>query len=100
MSPGQWVRLNFHCKSQINLHILFVLCYQKFDIGTDHLISLWGGPGFFLLTLEFFFTDKGKHDFFFLSAFKTIYFFSSTIETDFFITIEHYICIGFNTSFK
>ena len=34
---------------------------------------------------------------FFLSAFKTIYFFSSTIETDFFfITVEHYICIGFN----
>ena len=65
----------------------------------DRPFDILGGAGFFLLTLEFFFTDKGKHDFFFLSAFKTI-FFSSTIETDFFFTIEHYICIGFNTSFK
>ena len=39
-----------------------------------------GGAGFFLLTLEIFFTDKGKHDFFFCQHSKPFIFFQVPLK--------------------
>ena len=76
------------------IHVLeIVLRDRPFDILGG------GGAGFFSPDTGIFFTDKGKHDFFFCQHSKP-FFFQVPLKLTFFITIEHYICIGFNTSFK